>query len=134
MTVLRKPIGIWVLGLWSICLALPALYVATETGGLKGMLAWAFFAVQVFVVVGLAIRLAIARYILVASLGANVFIFGVVVWVFVFVAVAWGLRASDAPAVVPVVAYHLFVSWGFLYLFHPDIAAYFSGYVNESLA
>ena len=131
MTLLSKPIGIWLLGLWSLGLALPALYVASETGGLKGMLALAFFAVQVFVVVGLAIWLAIARYILVASLGANVLIFGIAVWAFVFVAAAWGLRGSDAPAVGPVVAYHLFVSWGFMYLFHPEIAAYFRGYVNE---
>ena len=134
MTLLNKPIGIWILGLWSLCLALPALYVATETGGLKGVLALSFFAVQIFVVVGLAIRLAVARYILVASLGANVFLLGVAVWVFVFVAIAWGLRGSDAPAVVPVVAYHLFVSWGFLYLHHPDIAAYFRGYVNDPVA
>jgi len=134
MTLLNKPIGIWVLALWSICLALPALYLATETGGLKGILAWSFVAVQVFVAVGLAIRLTVARYILVASLGANVFLFGVLVWVFVFVAIAWGLRGSDAPAVVPVVAYHLFVSWGFIYLLHPDIAAYFRGYVNEPVA
>src|SRR5512136_2656013 len=107
MTLLNKPIGIWILGLWSLGLALPALYLASETGGLKGMLALAFFAVQVFVIIGLAIRLTIARYILVASLGANVFVFGIVVWFFLFVAAAWGLRSSDAPAVAPVVAYHL---------------------------
>ena len=134
MTLLHKPVGIWLLGLWSICLGLPALYVATETGGLKGILALSFFAMQVFLVVGLAIRLTIARYILVASLAANVFLLGILVWVFVFVASAWGLRGSDAPAVVPVVAYHLFVCWGFIYLLHPDIAAYFRGYVNESAA
>lgn len=125
MTLRGRPLGIWILWLWCLLQGLPALVVTfNASGGLRAAV-WLFFLVQGFFVVGLLLRLPLARYLLLIYLAANVLLFSMVVWFFVYSALAWGAQLADALAMLVFVGYVLYLSWGFVYLFHPDVVAYF---------
>jgi hypothetical protein len=97
---------------------------------MRGTAAWGFAGAQLLFIVGLALPFAPARHLVVAYLAVKVFAVALAVWAIVFVAVSWGLRQADLPLILPVLAYQAFVSWGFLYLFDPDVQTYLRGYVN----
>jgi len=99
--------------------------VTFNASGAIRAVVWFFFLLQGFFAVGLLLRLALARYLLLLYLAANFFLFSLVVWFFIYIAFAWGTRTSDILVMVTFIAYLLCLSWGFIYLFHPDVVAYF---------
>jgi hypothetical protein len=130
MMLLKRPVGVWVLMAWCVVQALAGAAIGLDSHGMRGALAWGFTLMQVLFVAGLALPMGPVRHFVAAYLGANVFAAALATWSIVFVAVAWGLRNSDLPLVAPVAVYQVFVAWGFLYLFHPDVQVYLRGYVN----
>ena len=130
MQLLKRPLGVWILMAWCAVQGAAGLAVGLDSHGLRGAMAWGFTLLQVLFVAGLALPMALTRHFVATYVAANVFVVAVASWSIVFVALAWGLRNSDLPLVVPVAAYQVFVAWAFLYLFHPDVQAYMRGYVN----
>jgi hypothetical protein len=130
MLLLKRPMGVWVLMAWCVVQALAGVAIGVDSHGLRGALVWGFILMQVLFVAGLALPIAPTRHFVAAYLAANTFAVALATWSIVFVAVAWGLRDSDLPLVAPVAVYQVFLAWGFLYLFHPDVQVYLRGYVN----
>jgi len=130
MTLLRRPLGVWILIAWCAVQAVAGMVVGFDSSGMRASAAWGFAAAQALLIVGLALPLGPARHLMVAYLALKVFAVAVALWAIVFVAVAWGLRHSDVPLVLPVVGYQLFVVWAFFYLFDPEVQSYLRGYVN----
>jgi len=131
MLIKGRPVGIWILALWSAAHTIPGGLVAADIGAAKSLLAWFFVAAEAAVAVGLVMPWRIARYLVIVQLGVNVFVFALLAWAFVFVAIAWGLHVSEVPIVVTIAGYLLFVCWGFMYLFHPELQDYFASFANE---
>jgi hypothetical protein len=130
MTLLRRPVGIWILIAWCAVQAIAGIAMGFDSSGMRGTAVWGFAAAQALFIAGLALPFGPARHLVVAYLALKVFAVAVAVWAIVFVAVSWGLRQSDLPLILPVVGYQVFVSWAFLYLFDPDVQTYLRGYVN----
>jgi hypothetical protein len=101
-----------------------------DAGRLMSLAAWSFCAVQVFFLVGLLLPVRFARPLLLAYVAASILALALVVWFFVFVGVAWGLRGHDLPALAPLGVYLLFLTWALFYLSRPDIYDYLGGYVR----
>lgn len=121
----RRPLGIWILCLWCMGQGLPAFMLSFSASGSLRAFIWLFFAAHLFFVVGLLLPLRFARVALAVYLAGNVFATALAGWFLVFVGVAWGLQVT--PVAWLIAAYGLFVSWGFMYLFHPDVRAYHEG-------
>jgi hypothetical protein len=130
MMLLKRPLGVWILMAWCAVQALGGLVIGLDSPGMRAVLAWTFAIVQALFVAGLALPMGATRHLVVVYLTVKFFALAVAVWAIIFVAVAWGLRNTDLPLVVPIVAYQVLVTWAFLYLFHPDVQAYLRGYVN----
>jgi hypothetical protein len=122
--------GIWILAGWALVQAVPALLVAMESRGYTSAAGWMLCAALGFMTLGLIARIRGAWLVTLAYLAANLFVFALTVWLFVLVAAFLSLRSTDAPPAVAVVTYYLFLCWGFLYLFHPDVRAYCRGVVT----
>jgi hypothetical protein len=131
MRLLQRPLGIWILAAWCAVQAGVGAVFGLDAGRLMGLAAWGFCALHVFFLVGLLLPMRLARPVLLTYVAASVLGLAVVVWFFVFVGVAWGLRTSDFPAVAPIASYLLFLCWALFYLFHPDVRDYLAGYLNE---
>jgi hypothetical protein len=125
MTLWGRPLGIWVLWLWCLFQGLPALVGTLNSGGAFRALVWGFFLLQGFFAVGLLLRLPLARHLLLIYLAINFFLLSLAVWFFVYTGLVWGAHRTDVLAVLVFVAYLLYLSWGFIYLFHPAVVAYF---------
>jgi hypothetical protein len=122
MLINGRPLGILLLGLWCAAHTIPLSLLALDASGAKAFLAWVLVIGALLVAIGLLIGWRIARYLAVLGVGVHVFLFAVAGWAFLFVALAWGLHASEAPVVGFILAYLLFTFWAFMYLFHPDVA------------
>jgi hypothetical protein len=81
--------------------------------------------VALLAAVGLLMRWRIAHWVVVLQVAVHVFLFAVAGWAFLFVALAWGLHASETAIVALIFAYLSFTCWAFLYLFYPDVLDYF---------
>jgi hypothetical protein len=78
----------------------------------------------VFFLAGLLLPLKPARHFIASYVGLHIVGVGTAVWSIVFVGIAWGLRRSDLPLVIPVIVYQLFLAWAFMYIWHPGVQAY----------
>jgi hypothetical protein len=121
-----KYIGLWILAVWSAAHIVPAAFVATDTVGPKSTLLWLLIGAEVALTAGLFLRWRAARYQLAAQICFHVLLLSLVGWAFVFVAFAWGLHGSEIPILCGIGVYLSFVCWGFMYLFHPDVADHFA--------
>jgi len=131
MTIKGKPVGIWILALWSVAHTIPAILVSADASGVKSLIIWIVVVVELTIAGGLLIPWRPARYALMAQIIGHVFVAALVVWAFVFVAFAWGLHASDAPIVATASGYLVLVCAAFMYLFYPTVHDYFAGMVNS---
>jgi hypothetical protein len=129
MTLLRRPLGVWILAAWCAAQAGAAAVFGLDAGRLAGVAAWGFCAMQVVCLVGLLLPWRLTRPLLLAYVGASIFAIAVVLWAFVFVGVAWGVRSHDFPILAPIAGYMLFLAWSLFYLFHPDVRDYLSGFI-----
>jgi hypothetical protein len=126
MEIKGRPLGIWILALWSVAHTIPAILVSADASGMKSLIIWLVVVVELAIAGGLLIRWRPARYLLIAQVAAHVFVSALVAWAFVFVEFAWGLHASEAPLVGLAAGYLLFACWAFMYLFHPAVRDYFT--------
>ena len=127
MMVLKdKRIGLWILALWSAAHIAPAVLIAADTTGAKSTLLWLLIGAEVALTAGLFLRWRAARYVLAAQIGLHVLVLSLVGWAFVFVAFAWGLHGNEVPILSGIGVYLVFVCWGFMYLFHPDVEDHFA--------
>jgi hypothetical protein len=133
MLIKGRPLGIWILAVWAGAHTIPGALVAEELSGTNSFLAWLLVVAEVAVAGGLIVRWRFARYLLMAQVALNVLLFAVVAWALVFVAAAWGLHATDTPAVLLLAGYLLFACWAFLYLFHPGVEEYFATLAGEPI-
>jgi hypothetical protein len=133
MLINGRPLGIWILAAWAGAHTIPGAVVAEELSGPNSLAAWLLVVVEVAVAGGLIVRWAIARYLLIVQITLNVLVFAMAAWALVFVAGAWGLHATDTPAVLLLIGYLVFACWAFLYLFHPDVVEYFGKLGNEAV-
>jgi hypothetical protein len=131
MVIKGKPVGIWILALWSLAHAIPAIAVSADASGMKSFIIWIVVVAELTIAGGLLVPWRPARYALIGQVAGHVFVSALVVWSFVFVAFAWGLHASDAPIVVSATGYLFLACCAFMYLFHPDVQEYFAGMVNR---
>jgi hypothetical protein len=131
MTIKGKPIGIWILALWSLAHTIPAILVSADASGMKSLIIWGVVVAELTLAGGLLVPWRPARYVLVAQVACHVFVAALVVWAFVFVAFAWGLHASDAPIVATASAYLLLACAAFTYLFSPEVEEYFAGMIYK---
>jgi hypothetical protein len=129
MMIKGKPIGVWILALWSLAHTIPAILISADASGMKSLIIWVVVVAELTLAGGLLVPWRPARYALVAQVACHVFVSGLVVWAFEFVAFAWGLHASDAPIVASASAYLLLACSAFLYLFSPGVEEYFAGMV-----
>jgi hypothetical protein len=125
MLVKGRPVGILLLGVWCAAHTIPLSLLALDASGGKAFIAWVLAIVALLAAIGLLIRSRIARYVVVLQLSVHVFLFALAGWAFLFVALAWGLQASEGPVVAFIFAYLLFTFWAFMYLFYPDVTDYF---------
>jgi len=131
MTLLRgRPVGICLLSLWAAAQSVPGAWLSIGASGKTAVLGWLFFVVEIAVAVGLLFPALAAWYAVLASLAVNLFVFSALLWVCAFIASAWGLHSTELMAAIGAAFYFVFLSWGFVYLFHPDVEAYFRGSVN----
>jgi hypothetical protein len=65
-----------------------------------------------------------ARHFLAAYMALQIVAVGTAVWSIAFVAIAWGLRRTDMPLVIPVAIYQAFLAWAFMYIWHPGVQEY----------
>jgi hypothetical protein len=121
-----RPLGIWILALWSTAHAIAAMLAAPDASGTKGLVIWAVIVGEVALAFGLLKGWRPARYLLIAQVSAHVLVFGLFFWIAVFIAFAWGLRGGEPAIVLSIVAYLIFVCWAFMYLFHPDVEEFFA--------
>ncbi len=121
-----KHIGIWILALWSAAHIVPAALVAIDTSGPKSLILWALIGAELVLAAGLLLRWRAARYLVAAQACLHVLVLSLVAWAFVFVAFAWGLHGIEGAILGGVAAYLVFVCWGFIYLFHPDVHDHFA--------
>jgi hypothetical protein len=128
MSLLQRPLGIWLLAAWCAVQAGVGAVFGLDAGRLMSVAAWGFCAMQIFFLVGLLLPVRFARPLLLAYVCASILGLAVVLWFFVFVAVAWGMRSHDLPAIAPLGAYLAFLVWALFYLFHPDVRDYLVGY------
>jgi hypothetical protein len=126
MTIKGRPLGIWILALWSVAHTIPAILVSADASGMKSLIIWLVVVVELAIAGGLLIRWRPARYFLIAQVAAHVFVSALVAWAFVFVAFAWGLHASEAPLVAAPAGYLLFACWAFMYLLYPEVRDFFT--------
>ncbi|HXV07363.1 MAG TPA: hypothetical protein VD791_05000 [Burkholderiales bacterium] len=125
MLVKGRPVGILLLGLWCAAHTVPFGLLAADASGGKAFLAWVAVIVALLAAAGLLIRSRIAHWVVVLQVGVHVFVFSVAAWAFLFVALAWGLHASETAVVALIFAYLSFTCWALLYLFYPDVLDYF---------
>ena len=126
MLVKGRPVGIWILAFWSATHAIPALFVALDAGGAKGLIAWAVVIAEVTLATGLIMGRALARYVLIVQVAAHVLVFALFACAAMFIAIAWGLRGVELAVVLSIVGYLLLVCWAFMYLFHPGVEEFFT--------
>ena len=131
MVIKGRPVGIWILALWSAMHAIAAILVSADASGMKSFIIWDVVLGELTIAGGLLVRWRPARYTLIAQVTLHVLVSALVVWAFVFVACAWGLHASDVAIVAFATGYLLFVCWAFMYLFHPGVQEYFAGMVHR---
>jgi len=124
LKLLKRPIGIWILVVWCALQAGAGAFMGLGLHGTRGAAAWLFVAVQVAFIAGLLLPLKPARHFVVTYVGLQILAVGTAVWGIVFVSVAWGLRHSDLPLVVPVAVYQVFLAWAFMYIWHPGVQEY----------
>jgi hypothetical protein len=129
MTLLRRPLGIWILAAWCAAQAGVAAVFGLDAGRLTGLAAWSFSGMQVVFLAGLLLPWRLTRPLLLVYLASSIFGVAVVLWSFVFVGVAWGVRSHDFPILAPIGAYLVFLAWSLFYLFHPDVRDYLSGFM-----
>ncbi len=129
MVIKGRPVGVWILALWSLAHTIPAISVSADASGMKSFIIWVVVVAELTVAGGLLIPWRPARYVLIAQVTLHVFVSALVVWSFVFVGFAWGLHTSDAPIVASATGYLLFACWAFMYLFHPGVQDYFAGMI-----
>jgi hypothetical protein len=120
-----RPVGIWILALWSTAHAIAAMLAAPDASGTKGLVIWAVIGGEVALAIGLLKGWRPARYLLIAQVSGHVLVFGLFFWIGVFIAFAWGLRGGEPAIVLSIVAYLLLVCWAFMYLFHPEVEEFF---------
>ena len=126
MLIKGRPVGVWILAFWSAAHAIPALFVAVDGAGTKGLLAWAVIIGEAALASGLIMRWRLARYLLIAQVTVHVFVFALLACGSMFIAIAWGLHGIELAVVLLIVAYLLFVCWAFIYLFHPEVDEFFT--------
>jgi hypothetical protein len=134
MTLRGRPIGICLLSLWSAVQAVPGAWLSLGASGKAAAAGWAFFIGEIAVAAGLLIPVIAAWYFALASLTINVLLFSAALWVCAFIAAAWGLHSTELMAAIGVGLYFVFLSAGFIYLFHPEVDSYFRGSVNQPMA
>jgi hypothetical protein len=134
MTLLRRPLGVWILAAWCAAQAGVAAVFGLDAGRLTGLAAWSFCAMQVIFLVGLLLPWRLTRPLLLVYVAASILGVAVVLWFFVFVGVAWGVRGHDFSILAPIAAYLLFLAWSLFYLFHPDVSDYLSGLILPPLS
>lgn len=123
----RRPIGIWLLCLWSLLQGGPAFIASFGSSGGLRVAVWVFFLLHVFFIAGLLIPIRIARYLLLLYAAGCIFAFSLAGWFFLFSAVAWGLRPTATLIAACIAAYLLLLAWAFFYLCHPTLKGYFEG-------
>lgn len=133
MSLDNRPWGVWLLAAWVAAHAVAGVLLGIDAHGAKATLVWVLVVVEVFVAAGLLLGWRVSRHLLIVQVAVNVFALATVTWVFVFMALAWGLQASEVPAVVAMAVYLLFVCWAFVYLLHPAVREHFRGTVNPPL-
>ena len=124
MKLTKRPLGVWILTVWCAVQGAVGVFLGGGSGGTRGLAAWLFVAVQVFFLAGLLLPLKPARHFIASYVGLHIVGVGTAVWSIVFVGIAWGLRRSDLPLVIPVIVYQLFLAWAFMYIWHPGVQAY----------
>jgi len=131
MLIKGRPVGIWILAVWTVAHAIPGVLIASEISGMKSLLVGLVVAMELAVAGGLTVRWRIAWYLLIAQVVLTFFVLAAGVWAMVFVAAAWGLHATDTPAVLLIAGYLLFVCSAFMYLFHPEVEEYFAELADD---
>lgn len=134
MTLRGRPIGVCILSLWSVLQSAPGIWLSIGASGKAAVVGWLLFVGEIAVAVGLLVPVIAAWYAALASLAVSVVAISAALWVCVFIAAAWGLHSSELMAAIAVGVYFLFLCWGFVYLFHPELEAYFRGSVNQPLS
>jgi len=126
MLIKGRPVGIWILAFWSAAHAIPAMFIAVDASGMKGLIAWAVIVGEVALVSGLVMGWQPARYLLIAQVTLHVFVFALIACGTLFVAIAWGLHGVELAVVLSIAGYLLLACWAFMYLFHPGVKELFA--------
>lgn len=133
MTLLRRPLGVWILSAWCAVQAGAAAVFGLDAGRLAFVAAASFCALQAVLLVGLLLPWQHTRTILLGYVGASIVGVSLVLWFFIFVGVAWGTRQHDLAIATPVAVYFAFLAWTWMYLFHPDVADYLKGFIAAEM-
>jgi hypothetical protein len=120
---------VWILAAWCAAQAGVAAVFGLDAGRLAGLAALSFCALQVGFLTGLLLPWRPMRPLLLAYVAASIGGVAIVLWFFVFVGIAWGMRSNDLPIAGPVAAYFAFLAWALFYLLHPDVRDYLQGFL-----
>ncbi len=126
MLIKGRPVGVWILALWSAAHAIPAMFIAVDASGMKALIVWAVIIGEIALATGLIMGWRAARYLLIAQVTVHVFVFALFACAAMFIAIAWGLRGVELAVVLSIAGYLLLVCWAFIYLFHPRVEEFFA--------